>query len=106
MVACWGEMAISMVFTLHQVDVRGTIDQCHYPGGTQALGQHGGKNIVLIIIGHGTEYIRVLDILLQQQTLIRRVSMQHDGHFESLGNLSCPHLIVFDELDPVLLFQG
>ena len=50
-VVCWGEIAMSMVPTLDQIDVGAAVDQRHHLASPQAFGEHPGEDVDLVVIG-------------------------------------------------------
>ena len=58
-------LAIECSARLDQGDITRPVDQGHDLARTEPLGQHGGEDIGLVIIGEGAEYFGALDVLLQ-----------------------------------------
>ena len=69
---------------LHELRIGGLVDQRHDLAGAQALGEHGGENVGLFGVGERREHVRAVDVLLDQQLLIGRIAVQHDGVFQQL----------------------
>src|SRR5256884_6002237 len=59
----------------------------------------------LLRVRHGGKYVGAVDVLLDQQLLVRRIAVQHDGVLEQLRDLArAPH-VALDELHLVVLLQ-
>src|ERR1700759_1321281 len=90
---------------LHEVGVRRLVDQRHDLVRTQALGQHRRQNVGLLRIGEGREDIGAVDILLDQQLLIRSIAVEHDGVLEQLRGFACAPRVALYQLYLTRLLQ-
>ena len=71
----------------------------------QALGQHGRKNVCFLQVGYGNENIRPVYVLLQEESLIRCVAVQHYGFIEFLRDRSSAVVVSLDEFDLVRMLE-
>jgi hypothetical protein len=80
MVACWGRWRCRWS-RLYQVHVGAALDQHHGLLGPHLLGEQGRHDVGLILVGHRDEDVDLVDVLLRQQLLIRRIAAEDDGVF-------------------------
>lgn len=90
---------------MHQIDIGAALDQYHYLLGAHALGQHGGHDVGLIVVGDSDEDIHLLDVLFGQQLLVGGIAVEHDGIVQLLGQFGGALLVSLDKFDVVVFFQ-
>ena len=64
---------------LHQVHVGRPVDQGHDLVRPQAFRQHAGDDVGLVGIGQGAEDVGVVYVFLDQEFLVRGVTVEDDG---------------------------
>src|ERR1700676_210216 len=91
---------------LDQLRIRGFVDQRHHLVSAQAFGEHGRQDIRLLGVRQGGKNIGAVDVLLEQQFLVRRVAMQYGRALQLFRDFSRPLAVALDEfyLIPVLQF--
>ena len=62
----------------YQIHISSTINQRQHFASPQTLGQHGWKDIRLVIIGQGTEQIHIVDFFFAEQFFIGHIAKQND----------------------------
>ena len=89
----------------HQLRVCGPIDECHDLVTAQAFREHRRQDVRFFRIRDGTEDIRAVDVLLEQQLLVCCISVEHDRVAQLLGDAPRATWIALDELDLMFFFE-
>lgn len=90
---------------IDNIGVGVVVDQADHATRPEPLGEHGRQDIRLIVIGDGAEHIGILDVLADQQFLVRGFADQNGGAFQLAGNLLGTLFVPFDDLDVIAAFQ-
>ena len=73
----------------HELGVGRLVDERHHFVRAQSLGEHRRQNVGLFRVRQGGEDVRAVDVLLDQQLLVRGVAVQDDGVLEKLRHPAC-----------------
>src|SRR6185437_15309464 len=90
---------------LDEIGVGRLVDQRHDLVRAEALGQHRRQDVGLLRVGESAEDVGAVDVLLDQQFLVRGVAREHDRILELLRHPPrAPH-IALDELHLARLLE-